>query len=162
MRVDLLINILNKYVEVEKMKTKNIVGIIALYFYIISFGGCSNDGDDNLEFNVSFLKQTQWVGTFSESYIGSMGAHVSATANTGLFFESEEYGRYSIKWESMTQVTESPFEYAIDDEIFIISNGNYLSGSWLITQFDLDKLVLEKGTNGEGAYKCILILERVY
>lgn len=158
--VTLLINILNKYVQIEKMKTKNILVIIALCFCEISFGSCSNEGDDNLEFSASFLKQTQWVGTFNESYIGSMGSHISATANTGLFFESKDHGRYSIKWESLTQVTESSFEYAIDDKLFIISNGNYLNGSWLITQFDSDKLVLEKGTNGEGAYKSILTLER--
>lgn len=142
------------------MKTKNILGIIFI-FSLISFYGCSND-DDNLEFSASLLKQTQWVGTLNESYIGAMGTHISATANTGFFFESEDHGRYSIKWENLSQVTESPFEYSIDDKLLIISDGNYLNGSWLITKFDTDKLVLEKGTNGEGAYKCILTLERDY
>lgn len=89
-----------------------------------------------------------------------MGAHVSATANMGFFFESEDHGRYSMKWENLDKVNESPFEYTIDDKLFIISNGDYLNGTWLITQFDKDNLVLEKGTNGEGAYKCILTLKK--
>lgn len=34
-----------------------------------------------------------------------------------------------MKWESLSQATESPFEYTIDDELFIISNGDYLNGT---------------------------------
>ena len=112
------------------MKTKKLLGIIITFFSVISFGACSND-DESIELSVSNLEQTQWTGTFNESYIGAMGTHISATANTGFFFESEDHGRYSIKWENLSQVTESPFEYSIDDKLLIISNGNYLNGSWL-------------------------------
>lgn len=137
----------------------NIIKVF-LYFTLCLFVLSCQDDVKELNLNGAYLKQTQWVGTFNESYIGSMGAHISATASTGFFFESENHGRYSMKWENLSQANESPFEYTIDDKLFIISNGDYLNGTWLITKFDSNKLVLEKGTNGEGAYKCILTLER--
>lgn len=46
-----------------------------------------------------------------------------------------------MKWENLSQANESPFEYTIDDKLFIISNGDYLNGTWLITKFDSNKFV---------------------
>lgn len=61
----------------------------------------------------------------------------------------------------MDQPTESTFEYRIEEKVLIVENGGVLNGHWLLIQSDKDTMGLEKGTNGEGAYKGILTLKRV-
>ena len=138
-----------------------LVQILLLFSLNLFLSGCDSDDHKNsLNFSAASLKQTQWKGTFDESYIASFGEPVSTTANAGIFFESETRGRYSLKWETMDQPTESTFEYRIEEKVLIVENGGVLNGYWLLTQSDKDTMVLEKGTNGEGAYKGILTLKR--
>lgn len=80
--VDCLISISIKYIKIENMKTKTMLGIIILFFSLISFGGCSND-DDDFEFGTSTLKQTQWIGNLTESDNGKTN-----NANIGIVFYS--------------------------------------------------------------------------
>ena len=139
-----------------------IIQILLLFSLSLFLSGCDSDEHKNgLNFSTASLKQTKWKGSFDESYIASFGEPVSTTADAGIFFESETKGRYSLKWDTTDQPTESTFEYRIDEKVLIIENGGVLNGHWLLVRSDKDTLGLEKGTSGEGAYKGILTLKRV-
>lgn len=89
-----------------------------------------------------------------------MDESVSSSIKTGIFFISENEGRYSLKWETIDQSTEGTFEYTINEKVLTIKNGTKLNGHWLLIQFDKNKMVLEKGASGESAYKGILTLTK--
>lgn len=112
--------------------------------------------------NVTSLQQTKWAGTLNESYIGSMDEPISSIIGIGLFFISDNEGRYSLKWENIDQATEDTFEYTIDGKVLTIKNGTKLNGNWLFIQSDKDQMILEKGTSGENAYKGTLTLTRTH
>lgn len=112
--------------------------------------------------NVTSLQQTKWAGALNESYIGSMDEPISSIIGIGIFFISDNEGRYSLKWENIDQATEDTFEYTIDGKVLTIKNGTKLNGNWLFIQSDKDKMILEKGTSGENAYKGTLTLTRTY
>ena len=140
------------------MKVLQILLLLSLSLFTFS---CNKDEDKNdFNFNATVLNQTKWTGTFEESYLTSSGEPVYTNANAGIFFDSEKKGRYSLQWDTMTQVTESTFEYHINDKILIIENGGALNGHWLLVYSDKSKMVLEKGTGGDGAYKGIMTLEK--
>lgn len=122
--VDCLISISIKYIKIENMKTKTMLGIIILFFSLISFGGCSND-DDNFEFGTSTLKQTQWIGNLTESDNGKTN-----NANIGIVFYSVSDGKYSIKWDYDTETEESIFNYSVDGNFLIIEGWIDIQGSW--------------------------------
>lgn len=139
------------------MKVLQTLLLLSLSLFIFS---CNNGEIKNdFNFNAIALKQTKWTGTFEEFYLTSSGEPVYTNANAGIFFDSEKKGRYSLKWDTMTQVTESTFEYHINDKILIIENGGTLKGHWLLIYSDKNKMVLEKGTGGDGAYKGIMTLK---
>lgn len=152
--VDCLISISIKYIKIENMKTKTMMGIIILFFSLISFGGCSND-DDDFEFGTSTLKQTQWIGNLTESDNGKTN-----NANIGIVFYSVSDGKYSIKWDYNTETEESIFNYSIDGNFLIIEGWIDIQGSWLLIQSDKDTMILEKGTGATDAYKATLTLKR--
>lgn len=100
------------------------LGIIILFFSLISFGGCSND-DDDFEFGTSTLKQTQWIGNLTESDNGKTN-----NANIGIVFYSVSDGKYSIKWDYDTETEESIFNYSVDGNFLIIEGWIDIQGSW--------------------------------
>ena len=134
-----------------------------LLFFSLSLLLFSCDDEENREdfaFNAITLQQTQWIGTLDESYIASLDEPVSSTIETGIFFISKGEGKYSLKWENIDQPIEDIFEYTIDGKILTIKNGTKLNGNWLLLQFDKHKMVLEKGTGGDKAYKGVLTLTK--
>lgn len=138
-----------------------IIQTLFLFSIILLLFSCNDDENkESFIFSTTTLRQTQWSGTLNESYIASMDEHVSSTINVGIFFISENKGRYSLKWENIVQPTEDTFEYIVNDKILTIENGTKLNGDWLLIQFDKDKMILEKGTGGENAYKGVLTLKR--
>ncbi|WP_321481057.1 hypothetical protein [uncultured Bacteroides sp.] len=109
--------------------------------------------------NTRSLEQSQWSGTLNETDAWGNGEY---TAEIGMIFYSESKGRCSVK-----RGDESPFEYdfeySVDAKILIIhEKKGDLDGHWLLIQSDKDKIVLEKGTGGDGAYKGVLTLKRNY
>lgn len=135
-----------------------VIQIILLFSLSLLIFSCD---EENLV-NVTSLQQTKWAGTLNESYIGSMDESISSIIGIGIFFISENEGRYSLKWENIDQATEDTFEYTIDGKVLTIKNGTKLNGNWLFIQSDKDQMILEKGTSGENAYKGTLTLTRTH
>lgn len=132
-----------------------IIQAILIFSLSLILFSCDNEGKGNLDFSTVSLKQTQWSGTFEET-----DKYGTSTANVGLVFYTENEGRYSVVWETQLK-NEASFKYSIDEKILTITNtGVGLDGRWLLLKSDKDKMVLEKGTGGEGAYKVILTLTR--
>lgn len=136
------------------MKTKKLLGIIILFFNVISFGACSNDGENN-EFSIPNLEQTQWTGNLMVSDNGK-----TDNASIGIVFYSVSDGKYSIKWGYDTETEESIFNYSVNDKFLIIDGWVDIQGNWLLIKSDKDTMVFEKGTGANDAYKAILTLKR--
>lgn len=105
------------------------------------------------------LSQTQWTGTLEETDVWGDGKY---TANIGMIFYSENTGRCSVK-KGDTSPFQYNFEYVLEDRILTIKEKKGdLDGHWLFIQSDKNKIILEKGTGGDGAYKGTLTLTRNY
>ncbi|WP_071145530.1 hypothetical protein [Bacteroides ihuae] len=134
------------------MKIIQAILIFSLSLILFSCGD-----DDNIDFNAASLEQTQWSGTLKETDAWGNGEY---TANIGMIFYSEDKGRCSVK-----RGDDSPFEYdfdySIDGKILVLNEKKGdLDGYWLLIQSNKDKMVLEKGTGGDGAYKGTLTLKK--
>lgn len=136
------------------MKTKKLLGIIILFFSVISFGACSNDGE-NIEFSIPNLEQTQWTGNLMVSDNGK-----TDNAGIGIVFYSLSDGKYSIKWGYDTETEESIFNYSVNDKFLIIDGWVDIQGNWLLIKSDKNTMVFEKGTGANDAYKATLTLKR--
>lgn len=141
------------------MKIVQAILIFSLSLILFSCGDDDKDEikKDEIKSAIS-LKQTRWAGTFEDTE-----KYRILSASVGVFFYTEKDGRYSLilGWGTTMEKNEGDFNCSIDGKILTITNtGIVLDGRWLIIQSDKDKMVLEKGTGLNGAYKGTLTLER--
>lgn len=130
---------------------------ILIFFLSLILFSCDKDDKDSFDFSTTTLKQTQWNGTLKETDAWGDGEYI---ANIGMFFYSETKGECSVK-RGAASPFEYNFDYSIEGKILTINEKKGdLDGHWLVIQFDENKMTLEKGTSGNGAYKGILTLNR--
>lgn len=135
------------------MKSIQVILIFSLSLILFS---CDNDDNiRNFNFSAESLKQTQWTGTFQDTFMeGSKPA--TRTFDAGIIFVSEDSGDCSL------DTAVEPFKYTVNEKVLSIQSNSLFKGSWLLVNQSKDRMVLEKGTGGEGAYKAILTLTRTH
>lgn len=135
------------------MKIIQVILICSLSLILFS---CDNDDNtEKLSFNVESLKQTRWAGTFEDFFMeGSKPA--SRSFEAGVIFVSEDSGDCSL------DTAVEPFKYTVNGKVLSIQSNSLFKGNWLLVNQSQDRMVLEKGTGGEGAYKAILTLTRTH
>lgn len=78
------------------------------------------------------------------------------TFDAGIIFISEDNGNCSL------DANVEPFKYTAKEKILSIQSNSLFNGNWLLVNQSKDRMVLEKGTGGEGAYKAILTLTKAH
>lgn len=127
---------------------------------LLLFEGCKEKAED-LEFTAASLNQTRWKGTFTEINYDGGARNEIRKSEVGFFFVSESKVNYSIFWKHTNNVSElNDYEYAVKDKI-VSFNAVFIRGNWLLTDYDGKKMILEKGTTGERAYRATLELIKV-
>lgn len=143
------------------MKIIETLSIISLS---LIFYNCKDDNQDNFNFTPEFLNQTQWKGVLTESFVLEDQPY-EWIYNVGFFFETTNRCRYSLKLESAERASKDVFGYSVQGKILEVNksgSGRTLDGSWILIQHDQNRLILEKGTGGDGAHKGRLTLTRVH
>lgn len=139
------------------MKTFKTMLILSLSLILFSCDKDNKNDKEIFDFSTTTLKQTQWNGTLKETDGWGNGEYV---AYIGLVFYSETEGRCSIKKDKSLPF-EYDFKYSIDGKMVTIDGiKGDIDGHWLVTQFSKNKMILEMGTSGNGAYKGTLTLTR--
>lgn len=133
---------------------KTIIQTLFAFSLGIILFACDND-DDTFDFSIKSLKQTQWTGTFEDSFVeGSEFA--TRTFDAGIIFTSEENGDCSLN------ANVEPFKYTVKEKVLSIQSKSLFNGNWLLVNQSKDRMVLEKGTGGEGAYRAILTITKTH
>lgn len=130
-----------------------IIQVIILFSLSLILFSCDNENTEALNFSIESLKQTRWAGTFEDSFMEGSET-VTRTFEAGIIFVSEDSGDCSL------DDAVEPFKYTVNEKVLTIQSNSLFKGSWLLVNQSKDKMVLEKGTGGEGAYKAILTLTR--
>lgn len=81
---------------------------------------------------------------------------VTRTFEAGIIFVSDDSGDCSL------DTAVEPFKYTINEKVLTIQSNSLFKGNWLLVNQSKDRMVLEKGTGGEGAYKAILTLTKTH
>lgn len=132
------------------MKIIQAIIIFSLSLILLS---CNNENVENPTFSIESLKQTRWTGTLEDSFME--GSELTTrTFDVGIIFVSEDSGDCSLN----TDV--DPFKYNVKEKVLNIQSNSLFNGSWLLVNQSKNRMILEKGTGGEGAYKAILTLTR--
>lgn len=137
---------------------KTTIKIVSLFLLLVFLGACDKN-QDNLQLTSASLSQTRWNGTLEEiNAEGSLGK--TKKSQVGFFFVSESKFNYSILWEGHTQGSDLyDYGYTINNKV-ISFDAVFIRGNWHINYYDGKRMVLEKGTSGEGAYKGTLTLTK--
>lgn len=139
------------------MKAFKTMLILSLSLILFSCDKDNKGDKKSFDFSTTTLKQTRWNGTLKETDDWGKGEYL---AYVGMVFYSETEGRCSVK-RSESSFFEHNFEYSIDGKMITINEKKAkIDGNWFVNQFSKNKMILEKGTSGNGAYKGTLTLTR--
>ncbi|MCD7923558.1 MAG: hypothetical protein LUI85_02225 [Bacteroides sp.] len=134
---------------------KIIQAILICSLALILFSCDNDDNTEKLSFNVESLKQTRWAGTFEDFFMEG-SKPTSRSFEAGIIFVSKDSGDCSL------DTAVEPFKYTVNGKVLSIQSNSLFKGNWLLVNQSQDRMVLEKGTGGEGAYKAILTLTRTH
>ena len=132
------------------MKTIQVIILFSLSLILFS---CDNENTETFDLSIESLKQTRWAGTFEDSFMKGSET-VTRTFEAGIIFVSDDGGDCSL------DTAVEPFKYTVNEKVLHIQSNSLFKGSWLLVNQSKDRMVLEKGTGGEGAYKAILTLTK--
>lgn len=127
--------------------------LFAFSLGIILFG-CDNN-DNTFDFSIKSLKQTRWTGTFEDSIVEGPEL-ATRTFDAGIIFTSEENRDCSL------DANVEPFKYTVKENVLSIQSNSLFNGNWLLVNQSKNRMILEKGTGGEGAHKVILTLTKTH
>lgn len=132
-----------------------IIQAIILFSLSLILFSCDNENTEAFDLSIESLKQTRWTGTFEDSFMEGSES-VTRTFEAGIFFVSDDSGDCSL------DTAVEPFKYTINEKVLTIQSNSLFKGNWLLVNQSKDRMVLEKGTGGEGAYKAILTLTKTH
>lgn len=124
--------------------------IISILIIILSFINCTNNDDiEEAPSKLPDLKQTAWKGTL----ITKTSGQITDNGEVSILFLTENRGNSVVVKNGRVQKWD--FKYTTDNKLLTIEqpfssiNLHLLEGDWILTEIEVNRLVLVQGLNDE-------------